>query len=291
MARQRKRGGWVSAGRGSGRVARDHTPAPGSLAVLGLCALALSGCSGEEATRVSLPVHVEASDLAPVETDRGYTVELSEARLVVSDLKFAIAGEEHARSGWRRVSDWFIPVAHAHPGHYVGGDVTGELLGHFVTSWLPEAPAPLGVATLLEGDYQSASFAFARATTADGLPEGDLLIGHTALLRGVAARAGEQRDFLIRLDAVDGEELVGLPFEAGVRAGQPQAIGFELVPENPLERATLFDAVDFARLPLGADGLVHIDSDAVDPAVIAAYARVRAAFQGASHFRMRGVLR
>lgn len=256
---------------------------------LGLGWLGIWGCSGEEATSVNLPVRVDARDIEPVETDRGYTIELSEARLVATDLKFAVAGEEHARNGWQRVADWLVPVAHAHPGHFVGGDVTGELLGRFVTSWLPEDSAPLGVATLLEGNYRSASFAFGHATADDGLAADDPLLDHTGLLRGSATRGGVRREFLVVLDAGSGQELVGMPFDAGVRAGAPLAIGFELLPIDPVERATLFDAIDFATLPVADDGLVRIVGSASDAALAAAYERVSLAFHGASHFRMSSV--
>jgi hypothetical protein len=261
----------------------------GPFRALALGLLGLAGCSGEEATRVNLPVRVDARDLEPVDSDLVYTVELSEARLAVSDLKFAIAGEEHVQNGWQRLSDWLVPLAHAHPGHIVGGDVTGELLGHFVTSWLPEDSAPIGVATLLEGDYKSASFAFGRATAADGLPAGDPLLGHTALLRGTAPRGDVRREFLVVLDAPDGQELVGMPFDAGVRASEPLAIGFELLPIDPFERRTLFDNIDFAHLPVADDGLIHIVSASSDPTITAAHERLSLAFHGASHFRMSGV--
>jgi hypothetical protein len=249
----------------------------------------LGGCSGQEATRVDLPVRVDASDLEPIDSNRGYTIQLSEARLVVTDLKFAIAGEEHARNGWHRVADWLVPVARAHPGHFVGGDVTGELLGHFITSWVPRDSAPIGVATLLEGDYRSASFAFGRAAAEDGLPGDDALLGHSALLRGSATRGDVRRDFLIVLDADDGQGVAGMPFDAGVRAGEPLAIGFELLPVDPIDRATLFDEIDFARLPLADDGVVRIVSSSSDAALAAAYERISAAFQAATHFRMAGV--
>jgi hypothetical protein len=235
-----------------------------------------------------LPVRVDARDLEPVETDRGYTIELSEARLVVTDLKFAIAGEEHAQNAWHRLADWLVPVAHAHPGHFVGGDVTGELLGHFITSWLPEDAAPLGVATLLEGNYRSASFAFGLATEDEGLSSDDPLLGHTAVLRGSATRGDVHREFLVVLDAGEEQELAGMPFDAGVRAGDPLAIGFELLPIDPIEHRSLFDEIDFARLPVEGE-LVRIESGASDPALAAAYERVSLAFHGASHFRMSGV--
>jgi hypothetical protein len=257
--------------------------------VLATVPLWTGGCSGEEATSVSLPVRVDARDLEPVESDRGYTIELSEARLVVTDLKFAIAGEEHAQNAWQRLADWLLPVAHAHPGHFVGGDVTGELLGRFVTSWLPEDSAPIGVATLLEGDYRSASFAFGHAGAEDGLSADDPLLGHTALLRGSAARGGVRREFLVVLDASEGQDVVGMPFDAGVRAVAPLALGFELLSIDPIERSTLFDDIDFTRLPVADDGLVRIVSSASDAALAAAYERVSVAFHGASHFRMSSV--
>ncbi|HTV23211.1 MAG TPA: hypothetical protein VMG12_31195 [Polyangiaceae bacterium] len=257
--------------------------------LLGCYLVAATGCSAEEAARVNLPVQVDARDLEPVDSDWGYTVELSEARLVVTDLKFAVGGEAHASNGWRRLSDWLVPVAHAHPGHFEGGDVTGELLGSFVTSWLPVASAPIGVATLLEGDYRSASFAFGLGSIDQGLAADDPLIGHTALLRGSATRGSERRDFLLLLDAAAGQELVGMPFDAGVRASEPFAIGFELLSTDPISQSTLFDNIDFGRLPVADDGLVHIVDGSGDAAIATAYERVSLAFHGASHFRMSSV--
>jgi hypothetical protein len=238
---------------------------------------------------VSLPVRADAHDIEVIETDRGYTIELSEARLAVADLQFAIAGEEHAASPWRTLHDWLVPVAHAHPGHSSGGDVTGELLGDFVIHWLPRAEAPLGLATLLEGDYQSANFAFARAVPEQGLPADDALLGHTAVLRGTATRGAERLPFVAVLDASDTEELVGVPFQADIRAGVPTVIGFELLPRDPFEGDTLFDGIDFVRLARDADGVVNIMPGASDPEIAVAYERLLTTFQTPDHFRMQGV--
>jgi hypothetical protein len=250
--------------------------------------VALVGCGAEEAYRVSLPVRADAHDIEVIETDRGYTIELSEARLAVADLQFAIAGEEHAASPWRTLHDWLVPVAHAHPGHSSGGDVTGELLGQFVIRWLPRAEAPLGLATLLEGDYQSANFAFARAVSEQGLPPDDVLLGHTAVLRGTATRGAERLAFVAVLDASDTEELVGVPFQADIRAGVPTVIGFELLPRDPFEGDTLFDGIDFVRLARDAGGVVNIMPGASDPEVAVAYERLLATFETPDHFRMQG---
>jgi hypothetical protein len=252
-------------------------------------ALALLACGAEEPSRVSLPVRADARDIEVIETDRGYTIELSEARLAVADLQFAIAGEEHAASPWRTFHDWLVPVAHAHPGHSSGGDVTGELLGEFVIRWLPRAEAPLGLATLLEGDYQSANFAFVRAAAEEGLPADDALLGHTAVLRGTATRGADRLSFVAVLDAPDTEELVGVPFQADIRAGVPTVIGFELLPRDPFEGDTLFDGIDFVQLARDASGVVNIMPGASDAEVAVAYERLLTTFQTPDHFRMQGV--
>ncbi len=258
------------------------------LSILASAAL-VAGCGAEEASRLMLPVHAGAHDIEAVETDRGYTIELAEARLALTDLRFAAAGEEHAASRWRVLHDWLVPVAQAHPGHTSGGEVMGELLGQFVTSWLPKTQAPLGLAMLLEGDYESASFAFGRALLEQGLAADDPLLGHTAVLRGLATRGAERRSFVAVLDAPVGQELIGVPFDAGIRADAANAIGFELLPRDPFERDTLFDGIDFARLARDGEGVVKIVSDASDPEVAVVYERLLAAFQTPDHFRMLGM--
>ena len=235
---------------------------------------------------MSLLVRADARDIAGVETDRGYTVELAEARLALADLRFAVAGEEHAASGFRRLHDWLVPAAHAHPGHSSGGEVTGELLGQFVSRWLPANEAPLGWATLLEGDYESANFVFGRAVREQGVGDDDPLLGHTALLRGSAVRGAERVPFVVLLDAPEGDVLMGVPFDAGIRADVSSAIGFELLPRDPFERDTLFDGIDFARLARDASGVVSITADAGDPEIAAAYERLLATWVTPDHFRM-----
>lgn len=260
-------------------------PAARSRAALALAALVL-GCGAEEASRLSLPVHADARHIEVVETDRGYTVELAEARLALADLRFALAGEEHAASGWRVLHDWLVPAARAHPGHSSGGQVTGELLGQFVSRWLPESEAPLGLATLLEGDYESANFALGRAVREHGVGDGDPLLGHTALLRGAAVRGAERVSFMVLLDAPAGEALTGVPFDASIRADAPSAIGFELLPRDPFEGDTLFDGIDFARLARDAGGVVSITPDAADAEIAAAHERLLAQWVTPDHFRM-----
>lgn len=269
------------------RLRRGERLSSAPLSALACAALAV-GCGAKEASRLTLPVRADAH-LEAVDTDRGYTVELAEARLSLADLRFAVGGEEHAASRWRALHDWLVPVAQAHPGHSSGGEVTGELLGQFVTSWLPVAEAPLGLATLLEGDYESASFAFGRALSARGPAAEGPSLGHTAVLRGTATRGAERRSFVIVLDVEAGQQLLGVPFDAGIRADAPTAIGFELLPRDPFERDTLFDGIDFARLARDPDGVVSITPDASDPELAAAYDRLLATFETPDHFRMLGM--
>lgn len=66
-------------------------------------AVGLHGCGGPvEAPRVELPVVVDASGITTVETNLGDEVEVTEARLVVEDIAFTIAGEAHTASSRRK---------------------------------------------------------------------------------------------------------------------------------------------------------------------------------------------
>ncbi len=258
--------------------------------LLGLGLLTCSACDDpEEPARVELPVVVDASGIAVVETNLGYQVELTEARVAVDDLTFAIGGEVHTASRWRTLSDWVIPSAHAHPGHYQDGEVTGELRGHFLVSWLPSDGEPLGRATLIVGRYESANFTFARAGADDGLPAGDELVAHTALLRGQATRDGSTVDFVALIDSPSGRELVGAPFEVEVTETAPSSLGFRLVTQDAWEGDTLFDDLDFAALDSDGDGQLSIDPTATDEALVEAYNELRRTFQTHDHFEVRAL--
>src|SRR5687768_6196831 len=92
----------------------------------------LAACSAaQEARGVELRMVTDSVGLEAISTDLGYEVVLSSASVAVDDLQFTIAGEVHA-SQWRRVLAAVIPSAHAHPGHFQGGEITGELPGHFM---------------------------------------------------------------------------------------------------------------------------------------------------------------
>jgi hypothetical protein len=246
------------------------------LLAAGLCACG----EPEEAPRVELPVFVDPSGTGAVTTDLGYTIELTEARTVIEDLTFAIAGEAHEASLWRRLSRLVIPAAYAHPGHFQGGDVTGELRGRFVLSWLPGGEE-VGRATLLAGTYTSANFTFGRGGAGDGAAA---LSGHTAVLGGSAKKGGGTVRFTATLDAPEGRELIGAPFELQVRQGSKERLGFRLVLKDPLEGDTLFDGLDFAALDADGDGELAIEASSAAEAVVEAYNLLRRRFMTHDHF-------
>lgn len=256
--------------------------------VPGLFLPALPGCGGpEEAVRVELPVVVDPSGLSTVTTDLGYTVEVTEARLMVENVSFAIAGEAHTASLLQRIGDLIVPSAYAHPGHYQGGDVTGELRGRFVLDWLPGGRPPLGSASLLVGTYQSANFTFATARTDDGLAEGDGLVGHTAILRGRATKDAQVVTFTALIDSPADRALVGVPFEFELKETSTVQLNLRLDAQDPLEGDTLFDGLDFAALDADGDGQLTLDAAATEPVVVNAYNLLKRTLQTHDNYEVR----
>lgn len=248
------------------------------------------GCAGaREPSRVELPVAVGSSGVTPVQTDLGYTVALSRALLVLEDLQLTVAGEASTASIWQTLAELVIGSAHAHPGHYEGGDVTGELPGHFVVDLL-RSEAPMGVATLIVGAYRSGNFTFGQAEPADGLTDGDPLLGHTAMFEGMASRAGRSVEFSFVIDAPAGRELIGAPFEVEVSESSPTGLRFELLTLDPVEGDSLFDGIEFDGLPEepGADESprVTVRPADTDPLLVDAYDTFRRTLQTHDHFKL-----
>lgn len=243
-------------------------------------------CSGpREPASVELAVFSDASAIDVVTTDLGYEVELSEARLLIDGLQFTIAGEVHATSLWQKVSDFLLPRANAHPGHYQGGEVTGELRGRLQVDWLPGAQPKLGTARLLVGAYHSANFIFATASqNDDDLAADDALIGHTALLRGAAVKDDVEVEFVALLDAPKGRELVGAPFDYEVVEGANVRLGLALTTTDPAEGDTLFDGIDFVALDADGDGRIVLEETEGEGATVDAYNQLRRTFLTHDHF-------
>lgn len=223
--------------------------------------LVLTACApSQEPARVPLAVVLDASAISPSSTDLGWTVELSRARIAVADLRFTIQGEMHGATaslgGW--LGELVVGRAWAHPGHYAGGDVTGELLGQFVLDWLADDGATLGTADLLVGDYNGMNLDFRAAAQSDGLAADDPLLGHTAHFVGVARSGATEVAFTALVDLDAGAQLIGAPFEAAIDADATAPIELQLVPTDPEEGKSLFDGIDFATLEPGDDGTAAI---------------------------------
>ena len=253
---------------------------------LGVCCLALVAlpvCSEAlEAKRVELPVVTDGHGLEPITTDLGYEIELSSGLVVADDLQFAIAGEAHA-SWLHWLSDAIVPRAHAHPGHFQAGEVTGELAGHFLLRFVSGEEHEVGMATLLVGKYQSANLMFARAGEAD-VEQDHPLLGHTALLSGSATRDGSTIQFTVSIDSPQDRELVGIPFAVDVTESSRGPLALRLLTRDPLENDTLFDGIDFAQLDFDADGRVDIEQASPDTASAAACNTIRRVLQTHDHF-------
>jgi len=228
-----------------------------NLYVTALCLALCSACGGREAVVVDLPVVVDTDLVAPVETDLGYTVTLTQARTAVADLEFTILGEEH-ESMAARLWDALVPTAHAHPGHDGNGEVTGELPGNYIVDWM-QPDQVLGVAAVLTGDYNGANFLFRVADADDGLAGDDPLLGHTMYLEATAVRDSETFQVQITLDLEAGTPLIGAPFDLAVSELGDDVIELELTPLDPFEGDTAFDGIDFAALDEDGDGVVVIE--------------------------------
>ena len=220
-------------------------------------ATALCTPGGDEPVQVSLPVKASGAGLESVTNAEGWTVDLSVFRLAISDIEFTIEGETHA-SRTSEIGNWLIPSANAHPGHYAGGEVTGELLGNFVLDPL-SSEQRLGKGTLLTEDYNGANLHFRVADDSDGLSADDPLLGHTAYIEGEASNGDRTIAFTATLDVADGTEMVGAPFELSITEETAGAIVLEVLTLDPSEGDTMFDGLDFGALDDDDDDIVIIE--------------------------------
>ncbi|MBI5482718.1 MAG: hypothetical protein HY906_27940 [Deltaproteobacteria bacterium] len=229
--------------------------------VLGLTALPLLAavCSSDhEPATLPLPVVARGGGLSAFVTAEGYTVELAELRVALGDLQFTVGGETHAGL-LRDARRALVREAFAHPGHYAGGEVTGQLAGAFIIDAFAPGEVALGTATLLEGDYHGANFTFRAASTEDGLAADDPLLGHTALMAGTASRAGAAYTFHAVLDIDAGTQMVGAPFTLALRAGAGATLALAVLAVDPsTEGDSLLDGVDFAALDPDGNHVVEI---------------------------------
>jgi hypothetical protein len=227
-------------------------------AITGAALAALVACDGgDEAIRVELPVATTGAALAATTTDLGYTVTIDRMRIAVADLEFTVAGETHQTAAKR---------PRPHPGHSAGGEVTGELPGDVVLTW-DGAGHPVGVATLLVGDYHGANFGFRAADAGDGLDADDPLLGHTFHLTGTAVRGEASVAFDAALDVAAGTALVGAVFDHAVTAASTEMLSLVFFPTDPVLGKSAFDGVEFAGLAV-TEGVARIRPGAADHNVL-----------------------
>jgi hypothetical protein len=203
--------------------------------------------------------------MAPVSTDLGYEVELERCRVAIETFEFTTDGEMHARAtpNWGLLSDLFVPTAHAHPDHYAGGEVVGELSGRFVFDWRSDGK-PLGDATLLEAAYTGMNFTFARAEFGDGVAADDPILGHSFDVAGTASRDGQIVRFEFVVDQDEGRRIVGAPFDLdlGPSADATLGVRFDLV--DPKELDTVFDGIEFFALDPDGNGHAVIEEESAE---------------------------
>lgn len=226
-------------------------------------------CDSEQAPRVTLPIVVDSDGIVPFANDLGYEITITKLRVAFDNVEFTTGGEMHAsllRRFGQGLHDLVVPTAYAHPGHYAGGEVTGEMQGRFVVDWLDDG-ASLGEAILLGGTYSGANFVFTRATAEDGLEAGDPILGHTMQIEGTATKDGTTYTFHGFIDEEDGKRVVGLPISEDVTADETEfevdastdvTLGLQVLMLDPFEPDTAFDGIDFAAADADADGDVEL---------------------------------
>jgi hypothetical protein len=230
------------------------------LVIAALCVWLCCACGAEseEAARVSMPLRVDAAEIEAAVNDLGYSVELTSARVVLGEVELTTSGEVHAGL-WRGLERLLVSEAWAHPGHYAGGEVIGELPGTYVFDWVSDGGVTLGEATMLVGDYNGANFTFGQADAALGVEAEDGLLGQTWSLRGVARRGDEAISFSAVLAQDPGRQVVGAPFELDVVEGQRGALWLQLLQADPTSGGTLWDGIDFGALDEDGDGEVALE--------------------------------
>ena len=262
----------------------------GVLTTLVMMLAALASCTdASETPRVQLSIRLDSSGLEEaVTTDLGWEVETTTTRVVLEDIQFTIAGEVHTSSLLQKTSDFFITPAHAHPGHYQGGEVTGVLEGAYLADW-SNTSEPIGEATLLVGRYEAVNFTLGRGDTAtnEALTSDDPLVGQTALIEGIARKDGQEIAFSFVLGAPTGRQIIGIPFKAEVgEDANGKRLGLRFLPYDKLEEDTLYDALDFAALDGDGDGKISISESSEDDADQDAYNTLRRTFQTHDHFEV-----
>jgi hypothetical protein len=210
----------------------------------------LTGCgTGQE--RRTFPVEMAAQPMAGA-NEHGWTVTLTSAHVSVGPVRF-FEGRVLLSRGWRSF-DWYTLVggtASAHPGHYVPGDAMAEVLSTATVDLLAQAPAVLGEANAVTGDYGSLELTLPVATGASDAQ--GALNGHAVRVRGEAVHTDGRR---VRFDAQTDlpKPIAGIRFER------------ELGKEQGRARITVDLAKWLGRIDFGTVGVPDTGADQPFPA-------------------------
>ena len=208
--------------------------------------LLLTACSesATEAKRVQVELWGGSVQASSTPSDTGWTVALDSAQLAAANLELTILGETHLAQPTKRwpalVWSLFGGTARAHPGHYAGGEVTGEVVGPFVVNYGGAGTEALARGEALAGDYNGANLTFTHA---------DTLAGASIRLVGRATDAGgTEVSFDAALDLDEGVQVVGLPYDANLGAGEVHRLSLVLRVHDDETGGHLFDGIDFQNI-------------------------------------------
>lgn len=250
----------------------SHWQLAGTAVLIGLStsACSSSGESGTTGRTITLKTRVDVTDelTLPTTNALGWDVTITKAYLSVGALYY-YSGDpvlsQHLtprQSAFAWLGDLLVNPAYAHPGHYIEGAATGQMLKPVTVDLLG------GTTALSDGEGVTGTTNSARFTW-QSPAQGDLaakLEGHVILTRGTAVKGEVTIQFIAKADepeVYDGDakaEVAGCAFgakpgEVGVEMDGNGTVVLSLVPR------VWFDQVDFAYVAPGATGAPRANAD------------------------------
>lgn len=212
--------------------------------------LLLGACSGETPERrVELPTHVRTLSTASFENAWGWTVSVDRAWLSIGSLQLLegepLGSNRPQHEPWWR--GWLIKTAHAHPGHYQGGNLIAEMLEPAVVDLT--RTTELAPSQALTAQPHSGKLVFGAPASIPSDSTGNKWV---AYVEGRAERADDDgmvtKRFFVASAGGDlaATEVAGCPFEGG-------ALGTGGIIELAVDLRVWFDQVDFTNLAEGTE--------------------------------------
>lgn len=215
----------------------------GVVVTLGCCLIGVGCGEQQEAQRYEVEVFADGTKLEPVQTDRGYEVEVDSVAMAVQQFEFTVGGQTHdggEASLLQTVEGWFVSEAAAHPNHAAGGETGGVFAGPMLVEWTAGEIEPLGGGEFLQGEYAGYDVTFAD----DGV---DLEEGIIGRVEGVATDAGgAEFSFGVDIEYGTGASVVGGALSATIPDDDMEGIGLQLLSSDEWSEQSLFDGVNFS---------------------------------------------